>query len=203
MPLGRAAARDSAGCAPRTPFKVVLDANVLFPFSLRDTLLRAAAEGLFQIYWSEQILDEMQRNLISKGTVTEEQARRLRHAMTTAFPEAMVTGHESLSLVMPNHEKDRHVAAVAVKTGAQVIVTSNLRDFRELPGGIEAQSPDEFLCNLFDLDPAGMVELVVVQAAALKNPPRSLDELLTGLGKTVPAFAEAIGQRVAEPSADG
>ncbi len=26
-------------------FKVVLDANVLFPFSLRDTLLRAAAEG--------------------------------------------------------------------------------------------------------------------------------------------------------------
>jgi hypothetical protein len=27
------------------PFKVVLDANVLFPFTLRDTLLRAAFKG--------------------------------------------------------------------------------------------------------------------------------------------------------------
>ena len=36
-------------------FKVVLDANVLFPFSQRDTLLRAAAEGFFQLYWSDEI----------------------------------------------------------------------------------------------------------------------------------------------------
>ena len=28
------------------PFKVVLDANVLYPFTLRDTLLRAASQGL-------------------------------------------------------------------------------------------------------------------------------------------------------------
>ncbi len=34
------------------PFKVVLDANVLYPFTLRDTLLRAAAAGFFQAYWS-------------------------------------------------------------------------------------------------------------------------------------------------------
>jgi len=32
-------------------------------------------------------------------------------------------------------------------------VTNNLRDFVPLPEGIEAQSPDDFLCNLFDLDP--------------------------------------------------
>ncbi|MFY0580952.1 hypothetical protein ACN28S_47925 [Cystobacter fuscus] len=38
------------------PFAVVLDANVLIPFSVRDTLLRAANEGLIQIYWSEEIL---------------------------------------------------------------------------------------------------------------------------------------------------
>ena len=38
--------------------KVILDANVLFPFTLRDTLLRAAAEGYFQLYWSAEILDE-------------------------------------------------------------------------------------------------------------------------------------------------
>lgn len=30
------------------PFKVVLDANVLYPFTLRDTLLRAAGEASFR-----------------------------------------------------------------------------------------------------------------------------------------------------------
>lgn len=34
------------------PFIVVLDADVLFPFSLRDTLLRAAAAGFYQLRWS-------------------------------------------------------------------------------------------------------------------------------------------------------
>jgi predicted nucleic acid-binding protein len=112
------------------PFKVVLDANVLFPFSLRDTLLRAAAQGFFQLYWSTEILDETRRNLVATGTMSDEQANRLLAAMTGAFPESMVTGYEPLVDVMPNHEKDRHVAAAAVKAGAQVVVTSNLKDLR-------------------------------------------------------------------------
>lgn len=174
------------------PFKVVLDANVLYPFSLRDTLLRAAADGFFQLYWSEEILDETTRNLVANGTITEEQAARLRSAMTGAFPESMVIGHDHLIDAMPNHDKDRHVAAAAVKAGAQVIVTSNLKDFRALPDGIEAQSPDEFLSNLFDLDPDGMVNLVREQAKALRNPPRAFEELLRGLAKSVPDFANSL-----------
>ena len=171
------------------PFKVVLDANVLFPFSLRDTLLRAAADEFFQLYWSEQILDEMERNLVAKGFITNDRAVKLRDAMVNAFPESAVVGYESLIKSMPNHEKDRHVAAAAVKAGAQVIVTRNLKDFRQLPDGLEAQSPDEFLCNLYDLHPDAMVELLRRQATALRNPPRSFDELLRGLAKMVPDFA--------------
>ncbi|MFZ5443785.1 MAG: PIN domain-containing protein [Myxococcota bacterium] len=133
-------------------FRVVLDANVLYPFTLRDTLLRAAAASFFQVHWSAQLLDEATRNLVANGVVTAEQAARLRAAMTEAFPEALVTDHEALIAGMKNDEKDRHVSAAAVKAGAQVIVTMNLSDFRDLPEGIEAQHPDEFLSNLFDLD---------------------------------------------------
>lgn len=50
-----------------TPFRAVLDANVLFPFTLRDTLLRAAAVRMFQAYWSEEILAEATRNLVKTG----------------------------------------------------------------------------------------------------------------------------------------
>ena len=55
-------------------FRAVLDANVLFPFSLRDTLLRAAHIGYFQVYRSERILDETTRNLVARGFVSAEQA---------------------------------------------------------------------------------------------------------------------------------
>lgn len=174
------------------PFKVVLDANVLYPFSLRDTLLRAASEGLFQLHWSDQILEEARRSLVKSGRMTVDQAKRLRSAMEAAFPESMVTDHEPLIAAMSNDEKDRHVVAAAVKAGAQVIVTSNLKHFRELPEGIEAQSPDDFLCNLLELDADGMVALLQAQAAALQKPKRSYAELLDGLAKLVPEFVAMI-----------
>jgi len=176
------------------PFRVVLDANVLFPFTLRDTLLRAAARGYFQVHWSEQILDETTRNLIGSGTVTPDQAQRLTSALSRAFPEALVTGHEAFVDAMTNHEKDRHVAAAGVKAAAQVIVTFNLKDFLSLPEGIEAQSPDEFLSDLFDLDPDGLVEVVREQAAALRNPARTLGDIVRGLAKLVPEFAKSIAE---------
>ena len=179
-----------------SPFRVVLDANVLFPFTLRDTLLRAAAVGMYQVHWSEEILTEATRNLIRTKQMNGEQVAHLMAAMRRAFPEALVQGHEPLIESMLNEDKDRHVVAVAVKAAAQVIVTSNLKDFVPLPDGVEAQSPDEFLFDLFDLSPREMVELLQRQAAALKRPPVSLHELLNGLGKTVPRFACAVREFV-------
>jgi predicted nucleic acid-binding protein len=181
-------------------FSVVLDANVLFPFTLRDTLLRAAAADLYQLHWSDEILDEVARNLVATKTTTEEQAVRLVATMRRAFPEAMITGHESLVAAMPNQEKDRHVAAAAVRAGAQVVVTSNLRDFREMPDGVEAQSPDEFLCNLFDLDPDGMVTIVRDQAQALRRPARTFEEVCAALERIVPSFVTLVRQKAADES---
>lgn len=74
------------------PFIVVVDANVLFPFTLRDTMLRAAASGFYQICWTAEILDEMERNLVSSGTMPLEKAALLRAKMEQHFPEAKVTG---------------------------------------------------------------------------------------------------------------
>ncbi len=63
--------------------------------------------------------------------MSDEQAETLSAAMSTAFPEALVQDYESLVSSKPNQEKDRHVAAAAVKANAEVIVTSNLKG---LPG---------------------------------------------------------------------
>ena len=124
-------------------------------------------------------------------------------AMRNAFPEALVRDYEALILSMPNDEKDRHVAAAAVKVGAQVIVTNNLKDFYPMPDGVEAQSPDDFLLDLFDLSPLDMIKLLQRQATALKRPPVMLDDLLTGLGKTVPRFEAAVRALIKSNNKEG
>ncbi len=168
------------------PFLAVVDANVLFPLTLRDTFLRAADAGFYQLKSSAEILDEMERNLVPTQTMSASQATRLRDRMTGAFPEAAVTGYEPFIAGLLNDKKDRHVVAVAVKSAAQVIATANLKDFKILPEGIEAQSPDEFLCNLFDLDPMAFIELLQQQAEDLQKPPLSFNALLTRLQRVVP-----------------
>ncbi|HEV7668027.1 MAG TPA: PIN domain-containing protein [Thermoanaerobaculia bacterium] len=174
------------------PFIVVVDANVFFPLTLRDTVLRAAAAGFYQLRWSAKILDEMERNLVSTATMPADKAARLRAMMELHFPEAEVIGYEPLIAGLQNDEKDRHVVATAVKAGAQVISTSNLKDFAPLPDGLEAQSPDEFLCNLFDLDPESFVWMLREQAADLLKPPVSFEELLERLARVVPELVVGV-----------
>ena len=182
---------------PAPPVKVVLDANVLYPFTLRDTLLRLAGEGFFQLYWSDDILTEMTGSLVSTGRMSEAQAARLRREMEKAFPEAMVTGYGRLLAQMKNEPKDRHVAAAAVKAGASVVVTDNLQDFKPLPHGLEARSADTFLSAMLDLDSDTVVRVLREQAAALHRPSVSFEELLDGMARFLPHFIEGVRSHLA------
>ena len=82
-----------------------------------------------------------------------------------AFPKATVRATSSFLPVMRNHPDDRHVVAAALAAQAQVVVTNNLKHFRnkDLPPGMEAQSADEFLQDLFDQEPRSML-MVLAQA---------------------------------------
>lgn len=80
-----------------------------------------------------------------------------------------------------------------------MITTANLKDFTPLPDGLEAQSPDEFLCNLFDLDPVGFVDLLREQADDLVKPRVTLDELLERLARVAPDLV-ALVRAHAQPS---
>ena len=64
-------------------FIVVVDANLLFPLTLRDTVLRAA--DFYQLRWSKEILDEMQRNLVSTMTMSSPESRAP-HEHTRRYP---------------------------------------------------------------------------------------------------------------------
>jgi predicted nucleic acid-binding protein len=44
-------------------FSIVLDTNVLYAAPVRDIILRLAEKETFSVHWSEQILQELGRNL--------------------------------------------------------------------------------------------------------------------------------------------
>src|SRR5437016_8170903 len=114
----------------RSDYPVMLDACVLLPMPLADTLLRMAeTPRLYIPKWSDETLQEVTRNLIGKWNKTLEQAKRREDALRKYFPEAQATGYEYLIPVMKNDEKDRHMLAAAVASGTKLIVTYNSKHF--------------------------------------------------------------------------
>ncbi|GIU92147.1 MAG: PIN domain-containing protein [Acidimicrobiia bacterium] len=176
----------------RSTFIVVYDACVLHSAVLRDFLLRLAGTGLFQAKLSNRIIDEAVASVVTRRKqlgrpITDEQAAYLAEMMRRGIPDSVVEGYEALEqgLRLPDPD-DRHVVAVAVRSGAQVIVTVNLADFPShvlAPLDLEAIHPDQFVLNVLDL-PGGETAVVRVlkdQSAALSRPPKSVPDLVDGL----------------------
>ena len=167
----------------------LLDANVLYPASIRDVLLRLADQYLYKPLWSADINEEWIRNLLeNRPGLPVDKVDRIRVIMDEHFPNAAVTGYQSLieKIDLPDPD-DRHVLAAAIHGQADVIVTLNLRDFpadRLAPYALEARHPDTFIAGLFDSRPGAVLAAVRGHRAALKNPPRSPDEHLLALEST-------------------
>ncbi|MEI2637724.1 MAG: PIN domain-containing protein [Microthrixaceae bacterium] len=157
------------------PFSVVLDTCVLYPAHLRDTFLRLGERYLYRALWSADIVEELKRNLSEVADVSA--VGHLLDQMTAAFPDAEVTGYQSLINELTCDPKDRHVLAAAVRAHAAVIVTFNTTDFPDHstePYAIEVIHPDTFLLDLLDLAPGTVIADLSQQAAANRRSPRTL-----------------------------
>jgi predicted nucleic acid-binding protein len=184
------------------PFVALLDANVLYPAWLRDALLRLAETEVFQVRWSERILDEASRNIkADRPDLDAAVIDRTFEDMRRSFEDALVGGYESLEPVMENTAEDRHVLAAAIVGRADVIVTENLSDFPGTalePYGLDVQHPDESLCNQWDLDEESMVEAIRLWLEDLTRPPLTLDQLLQKLEVHTPRFCQMVRQSALE-----
>lgn len=177
----------------RADFPVVLDACVLIPMPLADTLLRLASDPrLYLPKWTDHIMAEVGKNLRENFGLTAEQAAYRESEIRKHFGQAWVEGYEDLIPSMTNQEKDRHILAAAVRCGAETIVTYNLRDFRcpaLAPYSITAQGPSTFLKNLYELDAEAVLRTLEQQAAAID---KSFDYLLDRLRVNVPGFVRIL-----------
>ena len=181
----------------------LIDANVLYDVVLRDLLMQLALSGLFRARWTTQINDEWTRNLLAnRPDISAAQIEFTKTMMARAVPDALVEKFEGLigALQLPDLD-DRHVLAAAIKTGADVIITLNLKDFpREIlePHGIEVRSPDEFIVILSELAPDVVVAAARGCRARLINPTLSAEAYLGtllrhGLARTTEFLHEHVG----------
>ena len=171
--------------------RAVLDACVLIPMPLADTLLRMAeAPRLYLPKWSQTIMDEVTRNLIRKWDMAPEKANRREEELRRHFPEAFVAGFEPIIDSMTNDSGDRHVLAAAVHSQSDLIVTYNLPHFPAAslkPWRIDAQGPSKFLRGLYHLDAGLFAAKLHEQAAGIDV---TLPRLLRSLSKNVPGFVD-------------
>jgi predicted nucleic acid-binding protein len=166
----------------------LLDACVLYPARVRDLLLSLAAADLFQPKWSELIQAEWITSVLAnRPDLTGAQLEKTRDAMNQAFPDASVRGFERIvqGLVLPDPD-DRHILATAIHAGADLIVTTNLKDFPPaavIPYGIDAVHPDEFVDYLFDRDEDEAFAAVAKMRGRLKAPPMNSNDFVESIAK--------------------
>lgn len=123
--------------------------------------------------------------------------------MNESFEDAMVLGWEVLEsdIELPDIN-DRHVVAAALRGRADAIVTENVKDFPPETMnalGLEVIALDDFLQDQFDLGPTAVCEVILEQAADMRNPLTSTDELLASLERCgAPGFVTTVRAALSE-----
>lgn len=184
---------------------VLLDACVLVPQRLSSLLLTMGEERLFDVRWSDAILDETRSALVTKLKLDPIRADRRIEAMRSAFPEAAVAGYELLHDELQCHPKDRHVLAAAITVDAEVLVTFNLKDFPPeacQPHGVTGWHPDMFLLDLYARDAKGVEDAVDREATRMLRPPLTRTDILAGIAPVTPMFANTLHNHWGERGAD-
>jgi predicted nucleic acid-binding protein len=169
--------------------KALLDACVLYPMTVRDLLLTFADEELFKPFWSEEIQKEWKRNLLlNRPDLDPRRVEQTSLAMDEFFPDASVEDWQTFSnqISLPDKD-DHHVLAAAIKCEADYLVTSNLKDFPTEfleKFNIKPIHPDEFCSMLIQLNQRPAIKAFLKMVGRLKNPSRSISDVLATLTKT-------------------
>jgi len=99
---------DSDG-EPRSPPIVLYDANLLYPFHLRNLFVQLGGNHIAAPRWTDAIHEEWIASLCADGRATRERLLSTRDIMNRVPPEANVRGHEHRigMLTLPDRTLER------------------------------------------------------------------------------------------------
>lgn len=179
--------------------RAFIDANVLVKRLLRDIFLGAASQGLFELLWSDDVLNEIYNTLTGQLGLSAERASDIIQTIEELFPKGCVRNYDTLTDRVRQYvgdPNDCHVLAAAVRGRANFLVTLNVRDFRRVTRayGVTVVQPDDFLCRLLQTDRKRVLRVLDLVARSYQNPPHTIQQILHNLQSDAPRFVEAVTQ---------
>ncbi|RYH10188.1 RSP_2648 family PIN domain-containing protein [Tropicimonas sp. IMCC6043] len=179
--------------------RALLDACVLYPTVMREMLLGAAGQGLYEPLWSDRLLEEWARAAARFGPLDEAQARGEIALLRARWPKASVTPRagDLARLWLPD-EDDIHVLAAAIAGSADTIVTLNARDFPRqtlAEEGLARIDPDALLYGLWLNHPNALEAVgarVLAEAERMDDAPHDRRRLLKKA--RLPRLAKALAR---------
>ena len=163
-------------------YTALLDACVLLPVAVADSLMSLTTAGLFAAKWSTKIEEEWIEALEAMRPDLKGKLGIRRDSMRAAVPDWEVPplGWQVLvgCIALPD-PNDHHVLAAAIAGHADCIVTSNLKGFpteAAQPFGIEILHPDDFIIRQWDLDELAAVAAFKRMRARRKKPEATAED---------------------------
>lgn len=174
---------------------VLVDANILFDYNLRDLVIWLKILRL-RVCTTEMIIDEAARN-VGETLCDPVKGQALSKHVTLAMRDALVEDSQSLiPEIKLSVREDRHVIAGAIKGDCKAIITFNLKDLPQEEVGpyrVAAVHPDDWLCQLLEECPELVIRAVREASRLRKRAPRTPTEIAGTLaradGSGVPEFA--------------
>ena len=183
----------------RADFDVLIDACVLANHGVCDLLLSLAERPrLFVPHWTAKILREVERTHRDKLGWPANLVDLFQREIATAFPDAEIHGYEEFIEGLTNDLKDRHVLAAAICRGCPVILTFNLRHFKNdnlQVHGIVAMHPDDYLMTLFEIEPSQVIAVLGEIAGRRRM---ETEDVLIWYGTVIPKFSSRVHAHLSE-----
>jgi predicted nucleic acid-binding protein len=179
--------------------RAVLDADIIFSRVLHELMGRLAAGArLFDLVWSEELLDEAESSLIERKGLSTDAAQSWVGHMRREFPSGgidLAGIPEDLDVAsMTRDPGDAHVCALAIAGSADLLFTFD-RGYLKEPlrdHGVEVPDVDSFLIEQCEEQPQAITRIVEAQPEVWSGG-RPLEELLVAFERAnVPGFVATL-----------
>jgi len=136
--------------------RVFIDTNVLFPFSVMDLMLTLTEDGIHDVMWSDDLLDEWERVIVRERHRSPDAAAAITATIRQFFADTRIPVESYQGLVAEldglDPEDNAHMTA-AVAGRVESLVTWNSKDFdcgftRKYT--VKVVDPDQYLCGLYE-----------------------------------------------------
>ncbi|WP_205915403.1 PIN domain-containing protein, partial [Prescottella equi] len=190
---------------------VLVDANILYSRTLRDWLALLyldASSDMFEVKWTDDIMVEFQYNLRKKNPFLDDaQVGGIRRRLESTFGEdSRISGYTVDPAGNYPDVGDAHVHCAAVHGSVDLLLTNNVKHFREIDDlPYEIYTADEFF-ELVDDSAPHVVRTVAANQLAYhlrknSNSSTSLPDMLKKAD--APAFAERVRKHLQSMDIEG